>query len=47
MSGKVVYKYFDLKARGEPPRILLSFAGIEYEDLRFSFEEWPKHKDGK
>ena len=46
MSEKVVYKYFDLKARGEPSRILLTFAGIKYEDVRYTFENWPQYKAG-
>ena len=47
MSGKVVFKYFDLKARGEPARILLALAGIKYEDVRIPMEEWPKLKECK
>ena len=47
MSEKVVYKYFDLKARGEPSRILLTFAGIKYEDVRYTFENWPQYKAGE
>ncbi|KAL8583463.1 hypothetical protein ACOMHN_044821 [Nucella lapillus] len=39
---KVVY--FDLRARGEPIRLVLEAAGKKYEDVRVSFEEWPQEK---
>ncbi|XP_064616466.1 glutathione S-transferase-like [Liolophura sinensis] len=36
--------YFDVPARGELPRIILSAAGQPFEDIRFSGQEWPKYK---
>ncbi|KAK7102173.1 hypothetical protein V1264_020435 [Littorina saxatilis] len=39
---KVVY--FDLRARGEPIRLVLEAAGKKYEDVRLSFDEWPAEK---
>ena len=39
--------YFDLRARGEPIRLVLETAGKKYEDVRLSFEEWPAEKPSK
>ena len=39
-----VFEYFNLRARGELIRLIFAEAGEKYEDKRFSFEEWPKHK---
>lgn len=36
--------YFGLPGRAEVARLCLHFAGTDYEDMRFTFEEWPKHK---
>jgi len=36
--------YFDIKGLGEPIRYLLKYAGISFEDDRFSFEQWPSVK---
>ncbi|KYN04890.1 Glutathione S-transferase [Cyphomyrmex costatus] len=36
--------YFKDGAVGEPSRYLLSYCGIEFEDIRLTNEEWPKHK---
>lgn len=43
----VSYKlhYFNLDARAELIRLLLAYGGIEYEDVRYSFDEWPKIKE--
>lgn len=32
--------YFDTPARGELPRQILVYLGIEFEDIRFTEEEW-------
>jgi len=42
----VKYKlsYFDASGRAEVARLILSYAHEEFEDHRFSFEEWPKIK---
>lgn len=46
MSIKI--HYFGMHGRAEPIRMLLSHAKVEYEDLRFSFEEFGKAKaEGK
>ena len=36
--------YFAAEGRGELTRILLNIGNIDFEDFRFSFDEWPKHK---
>ncbi|VDL83412.1 unnamed protein product [Nippostrongylus brasiliensis] len=43
----VHYKLTYLKFRGiaEVSRELFALAGQEYEDVRYSFEEWAEHKD--
>ena len=45
MSYKLYY--FDARGRGEPIRIILAQAGVKYEDIRFSKEDWiSKYKSG-
>lgn len=45
-----VYKltYFNLRARGEPVRLMLKLAGVEYEErtIGFGSEEWKKERSG-
>lgn len=43
----MVYKlfYFNVKALGEPIRLLLSYGEIEFEDHRIPYQDWRKHKD--
>merc|ERR1712080_627294 len=36
--------YFDVQGKGELIRLLLSAGNIDFEDFRFSFQDWPKHK---
>lgn len=36
--------YFNLTGLAESIRYLLSQCGIKFEDVRITFEEWPKHK---
>ena len=35
MAPKVKLTYFNLRAKGEPARILLAYGGIKYEDYRY------------
>jgi len=37
--------YFNVKALGEPIRMLLSYLGEDFEDIRINGEDWPKLKD--
>jgi glutathione S-transferase len=39
--------YFDTKGRAEPIRLALTVAGQEFEDVRYSKEEWEKVKPSK
>ena len=43
--------YFGLRARAEPTRIVFAYAGVDYEDVRISWEnraeEWPPVKNSK
>lgn len=36
--------YFNLMGLGEPIRYLLHYGGINFEDVRVNFEEWPTVK---
>jgi hypothetical protein len=39
--------YFEGKGYGEPIRLALTVAGQEFEDVRYSREEWEKVKPSK
>merc|ERR1712210_297731 len=41
---KVKFVYFDLQGKGELTRLLLKCGKIDFEDFRFGFDDWPKHK---
>ncbi|KAG5318046.1 GST1 transferase, partial [Pseudoatta argentina] len=36
--------YFDVTGLGEAIRFMLNYCGIKFEDVRFSFDDWPKYK---
>merc|ERR1712038_384153 len=44
MAPKVQLLYFDGRGRGEIIRMILTYGGVEFEDKRVSFEEWPQIK---
>jgi len=37
--------YFGIRGRGEPIRMLLKLAGVEFEDVRIEMEQWPTLKE--
>merc|ERR1712127_147066 len=37
-------EYFDLRARGEVPRLLFAVAGVKYTDKRVKPADWPERK---
>ena len=39
--------YFNGRGRAEAARLILAYAGVEYEDERFEFAEWPALKPSK
>ena len=45
--GKLKLIYFNGRGRGEPARLILAQAGVEYEDERIEFEDWPALKPSK
>lgn len=47
IKQKYVLTYFNIKALGEPIRLLLSYGKIDFEDRRIEKEDWPKVKPSK
>merc|ERR1719350_59480 len=43
-TPKIKLTYFNGKGRTEPARLILAYAGVDYEDCRIEFEDWPKLK---
>ena len=39
--------YFDFRARAEAIRFLLSYGGVNFDDIRFEEDVWPKIKPSK
>ncbi|KAN0110550.1 hypothetical protein V8E51_006937 [Hyaloscypha variabilis] len=46
IGGVPFLHYFDFQSRGRGHvvRLLLSDVGAAYEDIRYTFDEWPEHK---
>lgn len=42
----VAYKlvYFNVRGLGEPIRIIFQYAGVDFEDKKLTFEEFPAYK---
>ena len=38
------FYYFGVYARGEPTRLLLNHAKVDFENVMFGMEDWPNHK---
>ena len=46
--SKPIYVYGNTRARGELPRLVAAYGGIDYEDKRITFEEFlAGAKDGE
>eukprot|EP00058_Branchiostoma_floridae_P024904 XP_002610394.1 hypothetical protein BRAFLDRAFT_209329 [Branchiostoma floridae] len=45
MAPKYKLTYFNARGRGEVPRLLFAAAGVEFEDVRIEFEQWPALKE--
>jgi glutathione S-transferase len=39
--------YFEFRARGEVPRLLFAAAGVDYEDIRHDYTNWPPSPSAK
>ena len=37
-------EYFDIRGRGELPRMIMACGNVQFEDKRFTFEQWAEHK---
>ena len=46
-TPKIKLTYFNGKGRTEPARLILAYAGVDYEDCRIEFADWPKLKPSK
>ena len=46
-TTKVKLTYFNLKGRAEPARLILAYAGVDFDDCRVTSEEWQKLKPSK
>jgi glutathione S-transferase len=42
--SKPTLHYFNVRARGELVRLIFAAAGVEYDDHRIEFAEWPELK---
>ena len=45
--AKLKLTYFNGRGRGEPARLILAQAGVEYEDNRIEFADWPALKPSR
>lgn len=41
------FYYFNFRGLGEMSRLILHYAGVAFEDIRFEKSEWPQHKASK
>ena len=46
-TTKIKLTYFNLRGRAEPSRLILAYAGVDFEDCRVTSEEWQKLKPSK
>ena len=47
MAPKYKLTYFDGRGRGELSRMLFKAKGVDFEDVRISFQDWPSKKAGE
>lgn len=47
MALKYVLTYFNVTALGEPIRFLLSYGGVDFQDVRVEISDWPQLKPSK
>ena len=49
LLNMVHYKlvYFNARGRAEIARLMFAEAGVEYEDYRFEFSQWPAEKESE
>ncbi|CAL1548221.1 unnamed protein product [Lymnaea stagnalis] len=43
-ASKLKLHYFDVRGRAEVDRLILAAAGKDFDEVRFSLEDWPSHK---
>ena len=46
-TTKIKLTYFNLRGRAEPARLILAYAGVDFDDCRVTSEEWQKLKPSK
>lgn len=47
MIHRYILIYSNCRGRAEPARLILAYAGVDYEDYRFEEDEWATLKPTK
>lgn len=45
MQDRPTVLYFDIRGRAEPIRLLLEYAGVDYEDKQITLEQWASRRE--
>jgi glutathione S-transferase len=45
VDGSVTLKYFDIRGKAEPIRLLLEETQVAYRDVRVTAEQWARQKN--
>ena len=45
--GKMKLVYFDAAGKAEISRLILAYAGADYEDVRIDAKNWPEIKESE